>query len=174
MPEKRVKIKKLIKERKIEMVLLQETKRHSMSREMVQSVWLGSNFEFSSVDSMGNSGGLLCIWNLDMFSLESCCSNKNFIILSGIFNSMFRCAIISIYALTDVGERGKMWESLIRIKPNFVDCWCLGGDFNEIRSLGERIGSARRDRGMMEFNKFVEDMVVFDPHMLGRKFTWCK
>lgn len=48
----------------------------------------------------------------------------------------------------------------------------MGGDFNEIRSLGERKGCTRRDKGMLEFNNFIEELELFDVPMHGRQFTW--
>ena len=47
------------------------------------------------------------------------------------------------------------------------------GDFNEIKNLGEGKGCSRRDRGMKEFNDFIELMELFALPMLGRLFTWC-
>ncbi|XP_028075540.1 uncharacterized protein LOC114277793 [Camellia sinensis] len=47
-----------------------------------------------------------------------------------------------------------------------------GGDFNEIRSLGERRGCIRRDRGMKDFNALIEGLELSDLPMQGRQYTW--
>lgn len=48
----------------------------------------------------------------------------------------------------------------------------MGGDFNEIRNLGERQGSSNRDKGMADFNDFIDGLEVIDLPMFGTKFTW--
>ncbi|XP_028102784.1 uncharacterized protein LOC114302020 [Camellia sinensis] len=61
----------------------------------------------------------------------------------------------------------------VKFERFFPKPWCLGGDFNKIRNLGERIGTSRRDRGMKEFNDFIDRCEVVDVQMIGRKYTWC-
>lgn len=48
----------------------------------------------------------------------------------------------------------------------------MGSDFNEIRNVNERQGCSNRERGMKDFNKFIEDLELVDLQLLGRKFTW--
>lgn len=129
--------------------------------------------EFMSVDSEGTAGGLLCIWYPEVFQLGACCSSRRFILLSStIFNS-FECVLLNIYAPNDVGGKGKLWDSLLKLKQGFPKPWCLCGDFNEIRHIGEKKGCSRRERGMTELNEFIENSEVQDLPLLGRKFTWC-
>ncbi|KAL7170415.1 hypothetical protein ACSBR2_035345 [Camellia fascicularis] len=64
------------------MVLLQETKRSTIDEKFVRSIWSRDPMDFMAVDSEGVAGGLLCIWNPEVFQLVDCCSNRNFIILS--------------------------------------------------------------------------------------------
>ncbi|KAI7979697.1 putative ribonuclease H protein, partial [Camellia lanceoleosa] len=58
-PEKMRKLKKYLAERKVDIVLLQETKRSEIDSIMVRSMWPGDKFEFMSVDAIGRAGGLL-------------------------------------------------------------------------------------------------------------------
>ncbi|XP_028098889.1 uncharacterized protein LOC114298504 [Camellia sinensis] len=172
-PEKRRKIKNLLFDRNIDMVLIQETKRPSLSNPVIRSLWPREKMEFMAVDAMGVAGGLLCIWDPEIFQLSECCSSRNFILLSGTILHSFNCVVINVYAPNDVMKRGKVWESLLKLKTCFPKPWCLGGDFNEITSLRERIGNSRRDRGMKEFKEFIDSCEVADMQMIGRKFTWC-
>lgn len=61
---------------------------------------------------------------------------------------------------------------LIQLKNYFQVPWCLGGDFNEVKSNGERVGCLRNDRGMRDFNDFINAMEAHDLPMAGRRFTW--
>lgn len=105
--------------------------------------------------------------------MSECCSSRNFLLLSGIFKQSFECVIVNIYAPNNVRSRGQLWEVLGRLKSYFHKPWCIVGDFNEIRFLNERRGCLRRDKGMIEFNEFIERMELVDLPLLGRGFTWC-
>lgn len=48
-----------------------------------------------------------------------------------------------------------------------------GGDFNEIKSIDEKKGCVRRDRGMADFCNFISSLELIDLPMFGRKFAWC-
>ncbi|XP_028107655.1 uncharacterized protein LOC114306583 [Camellia sinensis] len=170
-PEKKRQIKKLLFDRKINMVLLQETKLSSISEVEVRRLWHRDRFEYMSVEAEGRAGGLLCIWNPEVFYLSECCRNKKFILLSGTFHKSFECAILNIYAPNDVVKRGNLWEILLNLKSNFSKPWCLSGDFNEIRNVAERVEYLRRDRGMKDFNEFIDRCEVTEIQMLGKKYT---
>ena len=98
------------------MVLLQETKLSSISKVEVRRLWHRDRFEYMSVEAEGRAGGLLCIWDPGMFQLSDCCSNRNFILLSGTLHNSFECVILNIYAPNDVVKRGNLWEVLLNIK----------------------------------------------------------
>ncbi|CAL5414539.1 unnamed protein product [Camellia sinensis] len=124
-------------------------------------------------DVIGRAGGLLCIWNHEVFQLKACCSSQNLILLSGTLFSSFDCVIINVYGPNEVVKRKETWDSLVRLKSSFLGPWCLEGDFNEIRSISERIGCSRRDRGIRDFNNMIDQLELIDMPTLGRKFTWC-
>ncbi|XP_028063578.1 uncharacterized protein LOC114266848 [Camellia sinensis] len=151
------------------MVLIQETKREVVSEKFVRSVWPSTTFDFVEVDAIGSAGGLLCIWNPDLFSLRSLCGNRNFILLEGIISLNFSCSIVNIYGPNDVVAGQGFWKTLLYVKNDYVYPWCIGGDFNEIRTLGERQGTMRRERGMGHFNEFVDLMELVDLPLMGRK-----
>lgn len=115
---------------------------------------------FMVVDPEGLVGGLLCVWNPLVFSMSSCCSSRNFLLLSGTILSSFDCVLMNVYAPNEVLRRKCLWDTIIRLKPLFVFPWCLGGDFNEIRNLWKRKGCSVRGRRMKEFNQFIESLEV--------------
>ncbi|XP_028094700.1 uncharacterized protein LOC114294749 [Camellia sinensis] len=172
-PEKKKRIKAVIKERKVDMVMLQETKRANISNQCVKSIWPYDQVAYMNVDADGSAGGLLCVWKPEVFSLADCCCNRSFIILSStLFNSL-NCVIVNVYALNDVSARRSLWVSLINLKVVFPKPWCIGGDFNEIKSIDERKVCIRRDKGMVDFCNFISCLELMDFPMLERKFTWC-
>ncbi|XP_028110763.1 uncharacterized protein LOC114309252 [Camellia sinensis] len=170
---KRRRVKLLLKDRKIDFVFFQETKKSEVTPDFVKSLWPVDEMEFMAVDSEGRAGGLLCIWKPTVFKLSQCCSTRHCIVLSGTLLPFFNCVLVNVHAPNEVNERSRFWNVLYGLRPSFYNPWCLVGDFNEIRNLGERRGCSRRDRGMKEFNLFIENMELLDLPMLGRQFTWC-
>ncbi|XP_028084671.1 uncharacterized protein LOC114285783 [Camellia sinensis] len=129
--------------------------------------------DFMAVDSIGLSGGLLCNWDPKVFQLQACCSSRRFIMFLGTLFKSFDCVILNLYAPDSVGDRKKLWDSLIKLKMNFQNPWCLCGDFNEIKNISERKGCYRRDRGMKDLNDFIDKCELNDMPLRGRKFMWC-
>ncbi|XP_028123615.1 uncharacterized protein LOC114320750 [Camellia sinensis] len=155
------------------MELLPETKKTKILEAEVRLLWPKDNMEFMTVDSEGATGGLLCVWDPGVFQIAQCCSSRRFILLSGTFFNSFEYAIVNVYAPNEVRLRNKLWNSFVKLKKDFPKLWCLGGDFNEIRNICERKGCSRRDKGMREFNEFIESCEVSDMPLSGKKFTWC-
>ncbi|XP_028124401.1 uncharacterized protein LOC114321436 [Camellia sinensis] len=171
--EKKARIKCLLKDRLIDIVFFQETKKTVVSKNAVRGLWGSKNMEFMSVDPDGSAGGLLCIWDPAVFQLSGCCCNRRYILLSGSLYNSFDCVLLNIYAPNDVSARASFWEDIFKHKVFFPDPWCMGGDFNEIRHIGERVGCSRRDRGMKQLNDFIGKCELHDLPLYGRKFTWC-
>ncbi|CAL5380603.1 unnamed protein product [Camellia sinensis] len=141
------RIKSLIKDRNIDIVFLQEIKKAVDSDNAIRRLWGCKNMDYMSVDPEGSAGGLLCIWDPAVFQLSSCCCNRS--------------------------ARSTLWADILKLKDHFPAPWCMGGDFNEIRHIGERIGCSRRDMGMKHLNEFIEKCELNDLPLHGKTYTWC-
>ncbi|KAL7218082.1 hypothetical protein ACSBR2_011370 [Camellia fascicularis] len=172
-PEKRGRIKKLLKDRHIDVAFFQETNKVVMLDSVARGLWGNRDMEFLSVDPVGSAGGLLCIWDPGVFQLSGSCCKRRFILLSGTLYNSFHCVLLNIYAPNEVTSRSTFWNALLNLKVHFPFPWCLGGDFNKIRHMGERVGCSRRDRGMKHLNEFIEAYELNDLPLYGRKYTWC-
>lgn len=111
-PEKRSKVKSLVRVRKVDVLLIQETKRSSVDDNFVKSLWPWEELEYMEVGADGSAGGLLCLWNPQIFELKECCSARSFVILAGMAHHTFNCTIINVYSPNDVIKRRKLWEAL--------------------------------------------------------------
>ncbi|XP_028102796.1 uncharacterized protein LOC114302038 [Camellia sinensis] len=121
--EKRGRIRKLICDRRVDLLLLQETKKASISESEVRTLWGRSNMEFMAVDSKGTTWGLLCIWDPSLFQLKDCCCNRRFVLLSGTLLNSFDCVILNVYTPNDVSGRGILWDTLLKLKSDFPNLW---------------------------------------------------
>lgn len=154
------------------MMWVQETKLESIDKLVVQNIWAGNNIEFVNSSSVGASGGLLILWKKDFFRATNIIVQRSYILLQGVLYDNFPCILVNVYAPNDVGSRKVLWDELVGLKANFQEPWCIGGDFNEIKDVGERVGCLRMDRGMKDFIEFCNSMEFIDLPMLGRKYTW--
>ena len=50
--------------------------------------------------------------------------------------------------------------------------WCLGSDFNTVRSEEEKIGSGFNYSAMFQFSSFIEKIGCIDFPLTSGKFTW--
>lgn len=50
--------------------------------------------------------------------------------------------------------------------------WCIGGDFNVVRFLMERLGANRMTQQMWQFNNFIEDHDLVDLPLRVTSFSW--
>ncbi|KAL7207808.1 hypothetical protein ACSBR1_029707 [Camellia fascicularis] len=87
--------------------------------------------------------------------------------MSGTIFSSFSCVVVNVYGPTDVAKRQEVWANFALLKHHFLGPWCIGGDFNEVRNIDERIKCSRRDRGMRDFNSMVEQLELIELLMLG-------
>ncbi|XP_058198544.1 uncharacterized protein LOC131314067 [Rhododendron vialii] len=96
------------------------------------------------------------------------CSNMDF----GVLYNSFPCVLVNVYAPNEVANRRELWEVLLGFKVNLQVPWCIGGDFNEIKEVSERVRCNRMERGIRDFSEFCFNMELMDLPMIGRKFTW--
>lgn len=59
---KRALIKNLIQQQNPNLVLIQETKKSSITSTLIKYIWSSSHIGWSSLDSVGASGGILILW----------------------------------------------------------------------------------------------------------------
>lgn len=127
----------------------------------------------SSISSSeGASGGLITLWNSEIFKIQSVITHKHFILAEGSLDNGFHCALLNIYAPNDPIVRRNLWMEVALLKSSSQLPWCVGGDFNTIKSITERTGCTKLDRSMRDFLNFINVMELQDIPLLGRKFTW--
>ncbi|RVW40362.1 hypothetical protein CK203_092442 [Vitis vinifera] len=50
--------------------------------------------------------------------------------------------------------------------------WCVGGDFNVIRRISEKMGDSRLTINMRRFDEFIRESGLLDPPLRNAAFTW--
>ncbi|GJU19992.1 RNA-directed DNA polymerase, eukaryota [Tanacetum coccineum] len=152
---------------------LQETKLEDIDVCFIKEIWGNMSFDHVVGPSVGFSGGILCIWNSNMFVKEHVSKSDYFVATLGTWiPTSTRLLVISIYAPQELSEKRELWNYL----QTFISRWdgetVLMGDFNEVRTERERFGSLFNQQGATAFNHFISSNSLIDPPLDGYSFTW--
>ncbi|KAJ0578964.1 putative Endonuclease/exonuclease/phosphatase superfamily [Helianthus annuus] len=156
----------------INFVAFQESKCRNLDENFVSKVWGGKDVGSVWVDSSGLSGGLISMWDKNVFDHSDSIKDRNFIISRGkIKGSGRRINIANIYAPQDVQAKRLLWDRLLEIIDNSAGLWILIGDFNAVRSPDERLKTRFNSLCAGNFNSFIFDAGLMEYEMRDRKFT---
>ena len=130
---KRKLIKALIRNQRVDLFRLQETKIHAMTEGVVRSLGTGRFLDWGALDAFGSAGGILICW--DKRTLEVLALEVGQFSVSCRFRNVedgFVWMFTGVYGPFSREERECLWEELGAIRGIWEDPWCLGGDFNII------------------------------------------
>jgi exonuclease III len=165
--------RELIGKHKVNFLSLQETKMESISEMDVKILWGNSNFEYLFSEAIGNSSGILCTWNPNIFLKEQHILSDNFVALFGTWiPTKTKLLMISIYAPQPRTEKRLLWNYIMSLVNRWQGDSIVMGDFNEVRSADERMGSVFNIQGATEFNDFISNSELVDIQLEGYSFTW--
>jgi hypothetical protein len=125
-------------------------------------------------ESNGMSGGLLSIWNKDLFSFKFSFYGDGFLGVCAEWKEGL-LYIVNIYSPCSMSGKRKLWNDLLNFKlNNDPGDWCLRGDFNSVMKTGERRGSSGTGSQIerSEFSHFSDVMELVDIPVMGKQFTW--
>ncbi|KAK2651365.1 hypothetical protein Ddye_011221 [Dipteronia dyeriana] len=126
-----------------------------------------------AVDAEGAAGGLISLWNEDLFSVKACITSKRCNILVGELVSIKKEVVIcNVYASNTEPERKELWEFILLKQSLFSIPWCIGGDFNTVLDPSERRGGVCEMGSVKNFQDFVRHVMVVDISLQGVPFTW--
>ncbi|GJS81568.1 RNA-directed DNA polymerase, eukaryota [Tanacetum coccineum] len=145
----------------------------SISHMDVKFLWGNSNYDYVCSESLGNSGGILCIWEASIFKKINTTVSDNFIAIYGTWlptNS--KILFIAIYAPQQTSCKRKLWDYISNIVGRWNGESIIMGDFNEVRSSEERRGSCFNPYSARYFDRFISNARLVDVTLEGYAFTW--
>ncbi|GKD05282.1 RNA-directed DNA polymerase, eukaryota, partial [Tanacetum coccineum] len=150
-----------------------ETKMDAMSHMDVKFMWGNSNYDFVCSDSLGSSGGILCIWEPSIFKKDNVTISDNFVAIYGTWlTNNVKVLLISVYAPQQPAYKRVLWEYLSTLLGRWNGEVIIMGDFNEVRRKEERRGSVFNQSGARFFNQFITTSGLVDVKLEGFSFTW--
>nr|GFC92869.1 RNA-directed DNA polymerase, eukaryota [Tanacetum cinerariifolium] len=121
-----------------------------------KSLWGNTNFDAIVSQSLGNSGGLLFVWDPNSFQKDNHIISDNFIALFGKWRAnQTRMLVVSVYAPQAVSLKRTLWSYLSSLINRWNGECIVLGDFNEVRHKEERWGSTFNVYGARDFNQFI-------------------
>nr|GEW55739.1 RNA-directed DNA polymerase, eukaryota [Tanacetum cinerariifolium] len=167
-------VKELCVKNKVNFLALQETKMESIDLISVKSCWGNLCFDHVHSDSMGNSGGILCVWDPNSFRRNNVTILDYFVIIRGVWLKInVNLLIVVVYAPHDSGDKRLLWDYLIHVSNQWDGEIVMMGDFNEVRFKSDRFGSMFNVRGAEVFNSFIANAGLVEVPLGGSAFTWC-
>ncbi|GJY76683.1 RNA-directed DNA polymerase, eukaryota [Tanacetum coccineum] len=149
-------IKQLCWMHKINFVALQETKMESIDLFSIKMLWGNLAFDHVVSSSIGNSGGILCVWDSNMFIKKHVSSLDYFLAIMGTWiPTSTKLLVISIYAPQELSEKLELWGYLCSLINRWDGETVVLVDFNEARTEQERFGSTFNIQGANALNNFI-------------------
>ncbi|RVW26986.1 putative ribonuclease H protein [Vitis vinifera] len=170
---KRKVIKSVIRNQKVDLFCIQETKMQVMSDEVVRSLGPGRFLDWKVLNAMGTAGGILICW--DKRSLEMLGVEEGQFSISCRFRNEGDGAIwvfTGVYGPFSREDKECLWEELGAIRGLWEEPWCLGGDFNTSLYQAKRSRNGRITSDMRRFAQIIDDLGLVDVPLQGGSFTW--
>ncbi|GKB51750.1 RNA-directed DNA polymerase, eukaryota [Tanacetum coccineum] len=125
-------------------------------------------------DDVGNSGGILCVWDTNAFCKTNCTVSDYFVIVRGVWvKTGANLLIIVVYAPHDLKDKCMLWDYLTHVSNHWDGEVMMMGDFNEVRFKSDRFGSFFNERGADMFNSFISNASLEEVPLGGCAYTWC-
>ncbi|KAL8544723.1 hypothetical protein ACS0TY_005092 [Phlomoides rotata] len=170
-----MEVRDIIKKQKIDMCCIQETKWEEVTKNRCMGLWGNPNLDWASRESEGRSGGILTIWNNEVFHKSSSWSTRGVLVINGFFTGDgSRGVLMNVYAPCSSPEKTEVWDIIkLTVNQNMDARVCVVGDFNSIRRPEERVGRQEQtdNRDIQRFEEFIQQSNLQELPMVGRSYT---
>nr|GFA10911.1 RNA-directed DNA polymerase, eukaryota [Tanacetum cinerariifolium] len=109
-------VKEIFVSHKVNFRTFQETKMEDISLIDVKCCWGNYAFEYVYSPAVGNSGGILCVWEKSAFKKNNSTISDYFVMIGGSWLcSGVNILIISVYAPQEYAEKKMLWDYLVHV-----------------------------------------------------------
>ncbi|GJV23314.1 RNA-directed DNA polymerase, eukaryota [Tanacetum coccineum] len=145
-----------------------------MNDSCVRQCWGNLAFDHVHSEAVGNSGGILCVWDPYVFCKNSATISDYFVITRGQWRlTRQNMMVIVVYAPQENREKQSLWEYLQQVISKWKGEVIVMGDFNEIRFKSDRFGCNFNPLDAQRFNAFISGSGLVEIALGGSHFTWC-
>jgi exonuclease III len=152
---------------------LQETKLGPLTLAKAASFLPPALRSFSSVDSVGASGGLISAWDQKVFSLKLSIPSRHILSLDlSLHADGSVLHFTNVYAPCDHSEKASFLRDLATHDPGDATPWIIAGDFNLTRDPLDRNNDNFSPANASLFNDCINDLALIELPLRDRQFTW--
>ncbi|XP_071740879.1 uncharacterized protein [Rutidosis leptorrhynchoides] len=165
-------LKRICNKEKPTILGLQETKCEQTHDNTNESFWGNSDFKFVQKDSVGASGGILTIWDSNIFSVNYAIEGEFFLAICGSWAGYdSEIVFINVYGPHSNSKKQRLWNELLSLINSLHIPHIVFGDFNEVRNKTERMNSEYNQHWANNFNNFINNSGLIDLPLGGKRFT---
>jgi len=127
------------------------------------------------VDASGASGGLAIAWNTQALTLSDFHASHHLIQAAfHILGTNIHGNLSNVYFPQEAGNKIALLNTIEALNINRRHpLWIIGGDFNMITKLEEKIGGRTRlEQENTHFKDFIQNTSLIDLHFCNGTFTW--
>nr|GEY81043.1 RNA-directed DNA polymerase, eukaryota [Tanacetum cinerariifolium] len=140
----------------VNFVAIQEFFFENMDLWCVKACWGNYAFDFVHSDSVGNSAGILCIWDPNSFRKNKVTVLNYFCMVWGVWlKTSVDILMVVVYAPQELRDKRILWDYLEHVINQLDGEVVIMGDFNEVRIKSEIFGSVFNVQGLNVFNAFI-------------------
>ncbi|GJT59828.1 RNA-directed DNA polymerase, eukaryota [Tanacetum coccineum] len=141
------------------------------SQGAAEMCWGNFGFDYVHNDSVGNSGGILCVWDPNSFRRINTTVSDYFVMVRGVWlKTSNNLLIVLVYAPHDMKDKHMLWDYLRHVIQKWNGEVVLMGDFNEVRYKSDRFGSVFNAHGANMFNSFIANAGLEEVPLGGSSF----
>ncbi|KAL9691065.1 hypothetical protein QQ045_011482 [Rhodiola kirilowii] len=116
----------------------------------------------------------MALWTNNIAVNEQSHSHQHITVEVNIVREHINILCSFVYASVDNTIRQQLWDELSEVATQSDDLpWLIGGDFNTILFLSEKMGRRKkRGKDIRDFSEFLTKAGVSDVGFTGNRFTW--
>ncbi|XP_062083441.1 uncharacterized protein LOC133789680 [Humulus lupulus] len=169
---KRKAIKELICKVNPDIIVLQEVKWALVDRSFIGSIWRSRFKAWIYQHPIGRSGGTLVVWDTRSVSVIDSLVGDFSISICVKAEGKDPWWFSGVYGPVAYGKRDSFWDELARLSIICEDKWYVGGDFNVVRRVEEKLSSTTNTRSMKLFDALIRELRLVDPKLQNGRYTW--
>jgi hypothetical protein len=166
-------IRQKIDECNCDIICFQETKRETFDHSYIKNFCPRKFNNFAFYPSIGNSGGIITLWNGNLFNGIVVDSSKHHVTVELTCNlSGFKWYLTNIYGPSHNENRVDFITWLADLDSSLWEYWMITGDFNLIRDPLDRNRAGGDINNMLLFNSVIQVHDLEEIPLKGRAHTW--
>lgn len=163
-------VKNFLKKNKINLLALMETKVRSINFEHINKI-MGRDFKtITNACIVDGPDRIWVCWNTNLWDVTILKLHDQYIHTKAKNTGGLEIYFTAVYGRPKPEEREILWSDLGSLKPSIKGPWIVGGDFNEVLRVSERVGSQAGPRWsrMEDFWAFLNQAELMElPHING-------